>query len=296
MGLSYIWRIILGAVPLPISDNLTEERPACGRIELSRNNLTTRQAALMYYTTGFSQDDIVELCVMICAERGDEKRPWPPILGLYKSVVVTLTYLRRNRVQAELAETFEVSQPTVSRAISAIAPLLRNALADYVPTAEDLDENSPYIVDGSLLPCWSWASHPELYSGKHKTTGLNVQLACTLDGKLSWISDPIDGSRHDTHCLRESGVLLTLDPGRWIGDKGYLGNDMITPIRKPAHRNLLDWEKEFNKQVNRIRYVIERAIANFKTWRIMHTDYRRPLATFGTTISTVIALHFYATA
>jgi hypothetical protein len=26
----------------------------------------------------------------------------------------------------------------------------------------------------------------------------------------------------------------------------------------------------------------------------MHTDYRRPLATFTVTISTVIALHFYA--
>jgi hypothetical protein len=73
-----------------------------------------------------------------------------------------------------------------------------------------------------------------------------------------------------------------------------MGNDMITPIKKPAHRSLLGWEKEFNKQVNKIRYVIEQVIANFKTWRIMHTDYRRPLATFTTTISTVIALHFYA--
>ena len=45
-----------------------------------------------------------------------------------------------------------------------MTPLLGNALADYVPTAEDLDENSPYIVDGSLLPCWSLASRPELYS------------------------------------------------------------------------------------------------------------------------------------
>jgi hypothetical protein len=70
---------------------------------------------------------------------------------------------------------------------------------------------------------------------------------------------------------------------------------MITPIRKPADRDLLDWEKEFSTAVNRIRYVIERVIANFKTWRIVHTDYRRPLATFTTTISTVIALHFYAT-
>jgi hypothetical protein len=250
----------------------------------------------MYHTTGFSREDIVDLCVMISAEGKGEKRPWPSILGLHKSVVVALTYMRRNRVQAELAETFSVSQSTISRAVSAITPLLGNALADCVPTADDLDETTQYIVDGSLLPCWSWASRPELYSGKNKTAGLNVQVACTLDGGLAWISDPVDGSRHDTHCLRESGVLLTLDASRWIGDKGYIGNGMITPIRKPAHRKLLDWEKEFNMQVNKIRYVIERAIANFKTWRIMHTDYRRPLATFATTISAVIALHFYATA
>jgi hypothetical protein len=68
---------------------------------------------------------------------------------------------------------------------------------------------------------------------------------------------------------------------------------MITPIRKPTHRDLLDWEKEFNRDVNRIRYVVERAIASFKTWRIMHTDYRRPLATFAQTISVIIGLHFY---
>ena len=56
------------------------------------------------------------------------------------------------------------------------------------------------------------------------------------------------------------------------------------------------WARSSNRalQVNKIRYVIEQAIANFKTWRIMHTDYRRPLATFTTTISTIIALHFYA--
>ncbi|WP_308189652.1 transposase family protein [Nocardia sp. JCM 34519] len=65
------------------------------------------------------------------------------------------------------------------------------------------------------------------------------------------------------------------------------------PIRKPAHRKLLGWEKEFNTQVNRIRCVIEQVIANLKTWRIIHTDYRRPIETFPETISTVIALHFY---
>jgi hypothetical protein len=250
----------------------------------------------MYHTTGFRRDEIVELCAHVHAvnEAADEseKTTWPPILGLFRSVVVTLTYLRRNRIQAEIGESYGVSQSTVSRAVAALTPLLGTALAPYVPVAEDLSPHTQYIVDGTLLPCWSWAAHPELYSGKHKTTGLNVQVACTLTGDLAWISDPMEGSRHDTYCLTESGVL-TGEPRNWMGDKGYVGNDMLTPIKKPAHRGLLDWEKEFNKQINKMRYVIEQVIANFKTWRIMHTDYRRPLGTFTQTISTVIALHFY---
>jgi hypothetical protein len=68
---------------------------------------------------------------------------------------------------------------------------------------------------------------------------------------------------------------------------------MITPIKKPPHRDLLDWEKEFNTAANKIRYLIEQTIANFKTWRILHTDYRRPRETFTTTIATVVALHLY---
>src|SRR5208282_1612944 len=140
-------------------------------------------------------------------------------LGLFNSVVVALTYMRRNRVQAEIAEAFGVSQPTISRAVTVITPLVKTALAEFVPTADDLDPGTQYIIDGTLLPCWSWAAHPELYSGKHKTTGMNVQVASTITGDLSWISDAINGSRHDSHCLSESGVLLTCDPGNWIGDK-----------------------------------------------------------------------------
>ena len=125
---------------------------------------------------------------------------------------------------------------------------------------------------------------------------MNVQVACTISGQLAWISDAIDGNRHDSYCLDESGVLLTFGPGNWIGDKGYVGHEMVTPFRKPQGGELLDWQKEFSKNVNKIRYVIEQVIANFKTWRIMHTDYRRPLATFSATISAVIALHFYSIA
>jgi hypothetical protein len=41
--------------------------------------------------------------------------------------------------------------------------------------------------------------------------------------------------------------------------------------------------------------MIEQVISHFKNWTIMHTDYRRPLGTFKTTISAVVGLHFYRT-
>ena len=66
---------------------------------------------------------------------------------------------------------------------------------------------------------------------------MNVQVACTIYGKLAWISDPVDGSRHDNYCQEESGVLLTMDPKNWIGDKGYIGNNIITPSGSPQGVN-----------------------------------------------------------
>jgi DDE superfamily endonuclease/Helix-turn-helix of DDE superfamily endonuclease len=219
------------------------------------HSVQRKQAIGMYHTSGFTRDELIDICVLITSvERDPDSVTWPPpCLGLLNSVVATLAYLRHNRTQAEIGESLGVSQSTISRAITVITPLLSAVLAEYVPSADELDPEAQYIVDGTLLPCWSWDGHKELYSGKHKTTGMNVQLACTTYGKLAWISDPVNGSRHDNHCLGESGVLRTLDPRNWMGDKGYIGNEMITPFRKPEGRELLDWQKEFNAEVNKIR-------------------------------------------
>ncbi len=84
-----------------------------------------------------------------------------------------------------------------------------------------------------------------------------------------------------------------MDPGNWIGDKGYVGNDMITPFKKPPGGELLAWQKEFNSGVNKIRWMIEQVISHFKNWRIMSSDYRRPFKTLAATVSAVVGLHFY---
>jgi hypothetical protein len=250
----------------------------------------------VYHTTGLYHEEIIDLCVLVnSAEREPDAPNWPPCLGLFKSVVVALTYMRTNLTQAQTGEFYGVSQPTVSRAVSVITPLITGATGKFVPTAEDLEPGSQYIIDGTLLPCWSWKDQKELYSGKRKATGLNVQVACTIYGKLAWVSDPVTGNHHDNYCLGESEVLTGMNPGNWIGDKGYIGNDMITPFKKPAGGELLDWQKEYNTQINKIRWVIEQVISHLKNWAVLRTDYRRPLKTFAETISAVIGLQFYKT-
>ncbi len=69
--------------------------------------------------------------------------------------------------------------------------------------------------------------------------------------------------------------------GDVIGDKGFIGTDyIITPVRKPEDRELYIREHDYNNQISSLRAPVERAVATLKTWRILFTDYRRPLETF----------------
>jgi hypothetical protein len=202
-------------------------------------------------------------------------------------------YFKNNITQELIAELLNVSQPTISRVIAELEPVIADVLADHVPDLTDSANGRVTLVDGTLAPCWSWADTPELWSGKHKTTGHNHQVAADLEGRLIHISDPLPGSTHDARAAAETNLVNLIDPANSIGDKGYLGTGLLTPFRKPPGRELLPWQKEFNKQVNSLRAPVERAIANLKTWRALHTDYRRPQVSYPTAFNAIRALHFF---
>ena len=247
----------------------------------------------MNTTTCLDRDQILDLCELIHTSRsGNLPAAGSRTLGLFRCIQVTLLMLRHNLTQELLADIHMVSPSTISRVVAVYTPLIAELLQAWIPQVEDLDPDRQYIIDGTLAPCWSWSKRPELYSGKHHTTGVNLQVACTLAGHLAWISKPSAGSVHDAKAIKESGFLTTLDSQSHIGDKGYIGLGMITPARKPAHGELTDTDKRNNTTINRVRYLIERVIANVKTWRVLHTDYRRPYNTFETTIQAVTGLIF----
>ncbi|WP_170175618.1 transposase family protein [Propionibacterium australiense] len=146
----------------------------------------------MYHTTGLPAEAIA-VCYQTLVHnhpRTPQATGRPPALSQEEEIRATPAYLRRNRAQSELAESFGVNQSSICRAIARWTPRIVEALADLVPTADDLDQTQTLIVDGTLVPCWDWNHQPGLYSGKHHTTGLNLQIACTLTGRLVWVLRP----------------------------------------------------------------------------------------------------------
>jgi DDE superfamily endonuclease len=115
-----------------------------------------------------------------------------------------------------------------------------------------------------------------------------------LTGRITFVSEPVPGNQHDMAKLEGSEFEMILKlAGDVIDDKGFIGTDyIITPVRKPKGRDLYMTEHDYNRQISSLRGPVERAIANLKTWRILFTDYRRPLKILLSSFRATIGLYF----
>jgi hypothetical protein len=251
--------------------------------------------------SGLDEEQLDEL-----EERVSEllEKPWdkdtgrPREITFREALVITCGYMRQNIIEDVWADIFDVDQSTISRIITFLTPLVEQATAEFMPALEEAAEatrGTVALVDGTLWPCWSWDGERELWSGKYKTTGHGSLIVANLQGRITFVSEPVTGNKHDMAKLKGSAVEEILKKaGGVFGDKGFIGTDYITtPVRKPEHRELYIREKEYNAEVSSHRAPIERAVAQLKTWRILFTDYRRPLETFKDSFNAAIGLDFF---
>ena len=232
------------------------------------------------------------------------EEPWvkgsgrPRDLTLREALVVACGYERNNITEEIWAEIFDVDQSTISRYITFLTPLIDQATEEFRPTAEEAAEatrDAIALVDGTLWPCWSWSGNRKLWAGKYKTTGHGSLIITNLEGRITFVSEPVTGNQHDMGKLKESDVEKILGKaGGVFGDKGFIGTDYITtPVRKPKSVSYCNGNTRRNNQVSSYRAPVERAMAALKTWRIFFTDYRRPLKTFKWSFRAAIGLYFF---
>ena len=210
-----------------------------------------------YRTTGLIFTQMQELVRRV---NGALEKPWskrvgrPKSLGLYKAVEAACMYLRQNAAQEFIGDVRDTSQPTISRYLAILVPLVKSVLEEFVPSAADAIEvvkGRVVLVDGTLTPCWSYEEHQELWNKKHGTTGFNAQLISLLDGTAAWVSDPLPGKTHDAKAFKETGAADILkEAGGGFGDKGYQGTGLVTPKKKPKGDELTLSDKEYNSQIS----------------------------------------------
>lgn len=254
-----------------------------------------------YRMSGLTDEQLDDLVARV---EGFLEEPWDKEIGCPKSlclrdaVIVTCGYMRNNIIEEVWAEIFGVSQSSISRYIKCLTPAVCDAMDEFRPRAEeatDVARGAITLVDGTLWPCWSWSGAKDLWAGKYKTTGHGSLIITNYDGDILYVSDPFTGNRHDMGKLADSESEKILKAaGGVFGDKGFIGTDYITtPVRKPKTRELYIREKEYNAEVSSHRAPVERAVAQLKTWRILFTDYRRPLETFLDSFKAAIGLYFF---
>ena len=215
------------------------------------------------------------------------EEPWdkgegrPRELTLRQALVVTAGYLRQNIIEDVWADIFGVVQSAISRYITFLTPLIEKATEEDRPTAEDAAEatrDAIALVDGTLWPCWSWDGERKLWSGKYKTTGHGSLIVSNLQGRVTFVSDPVTGNQHDMAKLKGSDAEMILKrAGGVFGDKGFIGTDYITaPIRKPEFRKLLQWEHQWNNQVAGLRRTGRRGLPWAQLQHLQQARVLRP--------------------
>jgi hypothetical protein len=251
-------------------------------------------------TSGLDAEQLDELEARIediLPEPWDKGTGRPKSLSLREAIVVTLLYKRQNMTEEVIGDFFGISQGTVSNIVIELTVLIAQATEEFRPDPEEarqVTRGRLVLVDGTLWPCWSRENAPELWAGKYGTTGHGSLIISDEFGNIIFVSDPAPGCDHDMKKL-EGEVTEILDfAGAVIADKGFQGSGYITPAKKPQNRELYVREHEYNSQISSIRAPIERAVAHLKTWKILFTDYRRPLRTFPDSFRAAIGLYFFA--
>ncbi|HEX5142503.1 MAG TPA: transposase family protein [Mycobacterium sp.] len=218
---------------------------------------------------------------------------------------MVLIYLWHNVSQALIAELFGCSQPTVSRWIGRLAPLITTVLTPTADLRAERDLRSTVRVDGFLAPIGD-RRHDTftagMYSGKRHRCGFNIQVVGSAYGRLILAGDPQPGAMHDAKAWRQSGLAARL-AGRLNSDGGpggfadtaYRGTGLTTPRPRTAGQPRTESEVEFNRAIAARRANVERVIAHLKNWKLLATGYRGILDRFPQLLDTIVKLEIYRT-
>jgi hypothetical protein len=142
------------------------------------------------------------------------------------------------------------------------------------------------FIDGTLRKtCRPSHFQKQAYSGHKRCHGIKFQSVTTPDGLIALLFGPINGNRHDSYMLRESGLLhqlrqlITPDSHRYslFGDPAYPQSDLLFGgFRNPPPGSD---EAKWNTQMSKVRETVEWMFKEIITkWSFL--DFRASMKIF----------------
>ena len=203
-----------------------------------------------------------------------------------------LLYLKNYPLQTLMGLMFGLSQSRANYWIHFLSDVLKETLGDMgvlpASTPQELSEVLAYddkqdlSIDGTerrINRPHDNEEQKEFYSGKKKThTVKNIILGGNNDREVKYLSDTVEGKKHDKKVLDESDIALPEGSTLYqdTGFQGYQpeGVTILQPKKKPKGGELTEEEKKSNKLISKVRIVIEHIIAGIKRLHIVKIVFR----------------------
>ncbi len=159
-------------------------------------------------------------------------------------------------------------------------------------------EDNLIVMDVMESPIEKPKKHQkEFYSGKQGEHTLKTQVVLEQKSEKIICLGHGQGRIHDFRLFKTSGVKFG-ELVKVIADKGYQGIAKIhglseTPIKKPKGEKLTKEQKKYNRQLNRLRIVVEHVNRRLKIFKILSYRYRNRHKRFGLRSNLIAGIYNY---
>jgi len=217
----------------------------------------------------------------------------PSVLDLTQDkLFFILFYLKNYPLQETIGFIFGLSQPRANYWIHFLSGILKDTLEkmkfmpEGVPSellkkleSEGKQDLSIDGTDRRINRPKDNEKQKKYYSGKKKThTVKNIIIVGNSDRDIKYLSDSVEGSKHDKKTIDESEVVFPegINLYQDTGFQGYnpKGVNIFQPTKKPKGKELTDEEKDENRLISRIRIVVEHVISGIKRLHIVKSVFR----------------------
>lgn len=213
-------------------------------------------------------------------------------LSMCDQVLLTVINLRQYPTQDVLGYFFSVSQPSVSRIVQRVLPLLSADGRDRMRLPDPgrkrrrhLDEllkEMPELLvvidsfEQKVQRPKDANERDEWYSGKKKTHTIKSQTAVDEEtGEIVDVPDSVPGPRSDLKLLEQSGLMKRLPEGvGGMGDSAYQSIDKLhprghSPRKKPRGKDRPPQDIAYNTAFSRRRIVVENTNARLRRYQCL---------------------------